>query len=392
MIMAAALLLSVVGLSSPPLLVQRHPSGWLELTLNRPDKLNALSSELIDSLQEQVIAAGCADIKGVLLTAAPGRAFCAGGDIREAASVPLADAQNFLRREYRLMLTLKELNAAKPVVALAEGFVFGAGAGLFMSADTRIVSASSTFAMPECVLGIVPDTGASDFLRAMPGSLGRWASLTGARLAAPMMAATGLATHAMEADEGGGYGTSRAELRERLLACGSTEQLEASLSREGAAARAVAKAVGVERLESLSAAAERCFGPGLEQADENLASEYAAALLDEDEALAAWANDARAKLSRAEPAALLLADECLRVSLGENAVARRAKALGVELAANCKLAGRPAFQEGVSCAVGAKKGEVPRWEHSSVQAAAADPAVAAILEAVREAEPLPSSF
>ena len=161
----------VVGLSSAPLLIERHSSGWLELTLNRPDKLNALSSQLIDSLMEQVVVARSADVTGVLLTAAPGRAFCAGGDIREAASLPLADGRDFLRREYLLMLALKELNAEKPVVALADGFILGAGAGLFMAADARVMSVGSSFAMPECVLGIVPDTGASDFLPMMPGRL-----------------------------------------------------------------------------------------------------------------------------------------------------------------------------------------------------------------------------
>ena len=168
--MPFAFFAACVGLASP-LLVERHGSGWLELTLNRPDKLNALSSELIDSLSEQVaVARADEDVKGLLLTAAPGRAFCAGGDIREAAAMPLADGQDFLRREYELMLALKELNAAKPVVALADGFVLGAGAGLFMAADTRITSLNSQFAMPECVLGIVPDTGATDYMSMMPGT------------------------------------------------------------------------------------------------------------------------------------------------------------------------------------------------------------------------------
>jgi enoyl-CoA hydratase/carnithine racemase len=51
--------------------------------------------------------------------------------------------------------------------------------------------------MPECVLGIVPDCGATDFLTALPGSLGRWAAFTGARFDASLMASTGLATHSI---------------------------------------------------------------------------------------------------------------------------------------------------------------------------------------------------
>ena len=115
---------------------------------------------------------------------------------------------------------------------------------------------------------------------------------------------------------------------------------------------------------------------------------FAAALAAKNATIAAWAKDARAKLRRGCPAALLVADACARADLGEAPLERRAKALGMELVANQALAGRSDFREGVSCAVGAKKGEAPAWEHASLQAAAADPEMAALLEAVREAVPL----
>ena len=98
------------------------------------------------------------------------------------------------------MLELFELRTRMPVVALADGLVLGAGAGLFMAAETRIASDASSFAMPECVLGIVPDVGATDFLRGMPGGLCRYAALTGARLSAETMVATGVCTQACVAD------------------------------------------------------------------------------------------------------------------------------------------------------------------------------------------------
>jgi enoyl-CoA hydratase len=380
-------MLQLVALTlGSPLHVTRHASGWLELTLNRPEKLNALSSELVNLLSEQAVSARAPGVKGVLLTASPGRAFCAGGDIREVAAMPLTGGQEFLRQEYQLMQTLKELNAEKPVVALADGFVIGAGGGLFMAAGTRIASLSSSFSMPETVLGIVPDVGASDFLPMMPGQLGRWAALTGARLAAPMMAATGVATHAIVAEEGEAYDSYLQLVRERILASDGVVQLASSLRDEYAAARAVAEFVGEETLGALDAAAARTFGAGLEQLDERLTAECDT----EDETVAAWAKDARARLRKSCPAALLVADECARAKLGDEPTARRAGALGMEFAANIALAGSADFQEGVSCAVGAKKGERPVWRHASVDAAAADPAVQAVLEAVRSAPPLTS--
>ena len=92
-------------------------------------------------------------VKGVMITAEPGRAFCAGGDIREVAALPLAEGKKFLQDEYTLMLELQELQRDMPVAAVANGFIIGAGAGLFMSCRTRIATESSFISMPECVLG-----------------------------------------------------------------------------------------------------------------------------------------------------------------------------------------------------------------------------------------------
>lgn len=130
-----------------------------------------------------------------------------------------------------------------------------------------------------------------------------------------------------------------------------------------------------------------------------------------DLGLASWARDTRASsawclpgggtisfspcfffsqaaLSRASPAALLVALECLQLPLPEEPLARRAAALGAELAANQALGCRDEFAEGVACAVGERKGQPPRWEHASVEEAEGDPAVQRLLDAVRRAPPL----
>ena len=134
--------------TAPPLLTRRHPGGVLEVRLNRPSKLNALSSEMVDGLREAVVAAREEGASGLLLTASGDRAFCAGGDIRQVAAMPPQQRRDFLRREYSLMIELFALRDSVPVVALADGLIFGAGAGLFMAAETRIASAPSSLAMP----------------------------------------------------------------------------------------------------------------------------------------------------------------------------------------------------------------------------------------------------
>jgi len=151
---------------------------------------------MVDGLREAVVAAREEGASGLLLTASGDRAFCAGGDIRQVAAMPPQQRRDFLRREYSLMIELFALRDSVPVVALADGLIFGAGAGLFMAAETRIASAPSSLAMPECALGIVPDVGATDYLRScLEGGIGQWASLTGGRFSSDAMAAGGLCTH-----------------------------------------------------------------------------------------------------------------------------------------------------------------------------------------------------
>ncbi|KAJ4715175.1 3-hydroxyisobutyryl-CoA hydrolase 1 [Melia azedarach] len=83
----------------------------------------------------------------------------------------------------------------KPLVALIDGTVMGAGAGLSMYAPFRIVTENTVFAMPEAAIGLFPDVGASHFLSRLPGFLGEYLGLAGARLDGAGMIACGLATH-----------------------------------------------------------------------------------------------------------------------------------------------------------------------------------------------------
>ncbi|XP_042404811.1 probable 3-hydroxyisobutyryl-CoA hydrolase 3, partial [Zingiber officinale] len=98
---------------------------------------------------------------------------------------------------YQKQITLDYLVATyiKPVVFLINGAVMGGGAGLSMNASYRVVTENTVFAMPEAAIGHYPDVGASYFLSKLPGFLGEYLGLTGARLNGVEMVACGLATH-----------------------------------------------------------------------------------------------------------------------------------------------------------------------------------------------------
>lgn len=205
------------------------------LTLDSPASLNALSLEMIQLLQgaltrwEQDPAIVC-----VLLQGAGEKAFCAGGDIRSfyyrkqegSESALFGYARDFFLQEYRLDHHIHCYG--KPLVCVADGICMGGGIGLFAGAGFRVVTEKSLFAMPEVTIGLYPDVGASWFLSRMPGRLGLWLGLTGARFNGADAIGLGLADHAMGSRE-------RMELPARLAALDWSagdpgEQIEALLT------------------------------------------------------------------------------------------------------------------------------------------------------------------
>ena len=137
-------------------------SGVLEITLNRPERMNALIPELMTELSEVLRAATEPEVKAVVLTGA-GRGFCTGGDLR-APRPPLEPASRRLRHLYHpTMLELVRL--PKPVVAAVNGPTIGAGLSLAAAADVRVASSSAVFASGFVEVGLAADTGTTYLLR-----------------------------------------------------------------------------------------------------------------------------------------------------------------------------------------------------------------------------------
>jgi enoyl-CoA hydratase len=182
-------------------IIARRERGFGRITLNRPEALHALNTAMCAAMIEALLGWRNDDaVQSVLIDHAPGtRGFCAGGDIRmlaESGAKDGAEARAFFHTEYRLNHLL--FVYPKPVIALMDGVTMGGGVGLSMPASFRIATERTNFAMPETGIGLFPDVGGGWHLSRLPGEIGTWLALTGARLKAADCLATGIATHFVE--------------------------------------------------------------------------------------------------------------------------------------------------------------------------------------------------
>jgi len=179
------------------ILFERRGAAGL-VTLNRPQALNAVTHGMVRALAEQL--AGWqrdAAVTRVIVTAAGGRAFSAGGDLRALYDLGRAgrydEALAYWRDEYRLNAFIKHFR--KPYIALIDGIVMGGGVGVSIHGSHRVAGDHFQFAMPEVGIGFFPDVGATWFLPRLPGGLGAYCALTGERLDAADAVTCGVATH-----------------------------------------------------------------------------------------------------------------------------------------------------------------------------------------------------
>lgn len=139
-----------------PVLVTRSASGITRLTLNDPDRRNALSFELRKALLAALRAEAEATDTRVLVLTGAGPGFCAGGDISAMGQDP---ARSVERLAILHDLTRLMARFPKPVVAAVNGPAFGAGMSLALLADHVIAAPGARFGASFCRMGLVPDTG-----------------------------------------------------------------------------------------------------------------------------------------------------------------------------------------------------------------------------------------
>lgn len=172
------------------------------IRLNRPKALHALNLEMCEAMLSALEAwRDDLSVHAILIDHAEGRGFCAGGDIRMIADSSAGDgaaARAFFATEYRLNHRL--FTYAKPTIAVMDGVTMGGGVGISQPCKIRIATENTRFAMPETAIGLFPDVGGGWYLSRLPGRIGQYLALTGARLNGSEMLALGLATHLMPAD------------------------------------------------------------------------------------------------------------------------------------------------------------------------------------------------
>lgn len=172
------------------------------LTLNRPDKLNALDQGMLTALE-----LACDDVEAnktvrVLLLAANGKAFCAGGDIAAwAALSPLDFAHDWVRRGHRVFDRVARLRV--PTIAVLTGPAFGGGLELAGACDFRVAEIGVKLGLPETGLGMVPGwSGTQRLVRRFGAQLVRRLSLGGDMLKAEDALAVGLVDRVAATGEG----------------------------------------------------------------------------------------------------------------------------------------------------------------------------------------------
>lgn len=173
----------------------------LTITINRPEKLNALNFKTLEEIKRAFLFAyDNTDVSGIILTGSGDKAFVAGADINEIATLDAINARKISENGQEIFFLIE--NCPKPVIAAVNGYALGGGCELAMACHMRIASTSAQFGQPEVNLGIIPGYGGTQRLTHLIGK-GRAIELM---LTADMINAEdahrmGLVNHIVHADD-----------------------------------------------------------------------------------------------------------------------------------------------------------------------------------------------
>lgn len=341
------------------------------LSLNRPRAIHALTLDMVHAMTEALLAwRDDPAVQAVVIDHAvdPGgdpklsRGFCSGGDIALLRNSALNDGGESGRRfffdEYRLNHLI--FTYPKPVVAFMDGITMGGGVGISGPATYRVATEATRLAMPESGIGLFPDVGGGWYLSRLPGRLGAYLAVTGARLDGAECLWAELATHYLSS-------AACAEAKRRIA---QTPDAIPTVLRETAAVPPAPK------LAAHAADIDRLF------ASDRLEDILAALAADGGE----WAQAQLATLSTKSP-------QSCKVSLRQLADSLHCADFADNMVMEYRIASRtllmPDFAEGVRAVI-VDKDNAPRWNPATAEGVT-DEQIAAIfapLPANEEWKPL----
>lgn len=150
------------------IILQTDDQGIATVTINRPDKLNALNTKVLEELSD--VVAHLQDdeaVSAVIITGAGDKAFVAGADIKELRALDRASGEEKSRKGQQVFQQIED--TTKPVIAAVNGYALGGGAELAMACHLRIASADAVFGLPEVGLGLIPGYGGTQRLAQIIG-------------------------------------------------------------------------------------------------------------------------------------------------------------------------------------------------------------------------------
>jgi enoyl-CoA hydratase len=350
-------------MSEAPEVITRAESGVGRITLNRPQALHALTTNMCQLMIGALVAwRDDPAVKLVMIDHTGERGFCAGGDIRMLADSGAGDgrlAREFFFTEYRLNTLLHDYE--KPLVAIMDGITMGGGVGLSRPCRFRVATERTTFAMPETGIGLFPDVGGGWFLSRMSDHIGLWLALTGARIKAADCELCGIATDYVESHR-------IHELKAAIL--GDPAAIETVLTQFEAEAGRPPLAAHIDEIAHLFAgdSVEAIVG-ALEAADSD------------------WARDQLAILTTKSPQTLKVAFHQLRLG---GAMTRFSDNMAMEYRIGARVVQRHDFLEGVRAVI-VDKDNAPRWDPPTLEAVSKTliAGIFAPLPSVEEWTPLP---
>ncbi|MEH3120567.1 MAG: enoyl-CoA hydratase/isomerase family protein [Sphingomonas phyllosphaerae] len=308
------------------------------IRLNRPKALHALTTAMcqgiLDALEQW---RGDQAVRCIMIDHAEGRGFCAGGDIRMLAGSGAGDgaeARAFFHTEYRMNHRL--FTYVKDTIAFMDGVTMGGGVGVSQPCRYRVATENTRLAMPETGIGLFPDVGGGWYLSRLPGRIGQYLALTGARVDGAEACALGLATHYVPA-------ARIEEAKARIVA--DPEAIESALS-------GLAEEAPPAKLLANREVIDRLF------ASDDLEEILAVLPADGGD----FAQDTLATLATKSPQAMKVSLKLLKDAAG---MATFADEMRQEYAVACRVVQRPDFVEGVRALI-VDKDNAPRWEPPTV--------------------------